>query len=165
MNFLDALHQLLGAHAQAPAPGQPHQQHPQFAAGQQQQNQPPQRASAGRVWEDGSGVNLGHINPYQSGHGIPLTKQMGGMTFANRPGRQWEDESLNNGSQGLVPINRDIANLRGGLPQQGFGQQVQNVGGVLPQVQGQAPNSWQHLGTPGNMVNPQLRDNGYFWNQ
>lgn len=149
MNLLHALHQLLGAHTQTPA--QPHQQ----------QTQSP---SAGGVWEDGSGVNLGQINPYQSGQGIPLTKQMGGMTFPNRQGKQWEDGSLSMGPQGPVPVNRDVAHFQGGLPQQGFGQQVQGIGGlnVHGNVQGGAQVPWQNFGPQRpNMVNPQVRDNGY----
>lgn len=55
-----------------------------------------------------SGMKLGTFRPEQP---MNLTKQMGGMTFANRDGRQYEDESLVDGPQGFGPINSDIANF------------------------------------------------------
>lgn len=77
---------------------------------------------------------------------------------AGRP--RFEDDALVNGPQGPVPLNADVAHFRGGMPQQGFGMQVQGVGQMQPQLQ--APQTyWQNTDQRRrNMVNPQANQYG-----
>jgi hypothetical protein len=124
-------------------------------------------APAPRAWEDGSGVNMGRINPMQRGAGIPLQTR----------GR-YEDSQMVQGAQGLVPMSADVANFntrsmlpqadeQSGLNPQGFSYGLGWRNPMSSQQLQPAPQTrWQNVGVPPrpNMINPQIDNDGYFWN-
>jgi hypothetical protein len=102
-----------------------------------------------RVWEDNSGVQVQQVRP----QGMPMQTR----------GR-YEDSQMVASPQGLTPMNADVANYQSAMTQSGFGPQIQPQ--ATQQAGIQAPRTyWQNTdGARRNMVNPQVEDNGFYYN-
>lgn len=123
----------------------------QLLHGQQTQAAPQAHpaATAIRRYEDGS-AQVGQIQTPAAVYGNP-TSQM----------RVWEDGSgVNMGRMPMPNVQQQGFNL----PQMGFGQQLQGVGGFPNSLQG-LPGAYNNPLQKRGMVNPQVRDNGFYYNQ
>lgn len=90
------------------------------------------------------GQSFSRLSPAK--YALPLNSDGTGGGFSDTP--------VMNGNTGIQTMNQ---------PQQGFGQQVQGVGGYQVPLQA-GRTSWQNTGgVRRNMVNPQVQDDGYYY--